>query len=511
MSASRERKKRQEYYANGGVDKKAVREAELKATQRKSTILYSVIGIVFVAVTALLLVYNSGILQRKAAAVTIDDTNYTADDVAFYYYESYLNLYNTVVSQYGSYGPNMIGLDSSASLKDQKAFGSTSEDAQTWDEYFKEQAVETMRFVVAAKAAAEADGYAMNEEDEEYIAERIDEMKTLAKTNGMSYGSYLSYAYGSLMTKGCFEENLEDYTLATSYASAYTDSLTYTEDEVRAVYEANPNSYDSVSYIRVQIDATPDYDDAGQAIEYTEEETAQGWEDTKAAGQALLDAYNAGEDLEAAAEAYDFAEYYTNDNALYAETAYVQWCFEDGRQAGDVTLIEDEASGRCHLVVFRDRFLDEQKTVDVRHILITADSIVNDDGSEATNEQIKAKAEEIYAMWDGTEENFIDLAQEYSQDTNAALGGIYEAVTEGYMVDTYNDWIFDESRKAGDSGLVETAYGWHIMYFIGDNNPIWYVNAENTLVNSDYNTWRAELLETVGDATTHEKGMNYVG
>ena len=511
MSASRERKKRQEYFANGGVDKKAAKAAEAKAAQRKSTILYGTIALVFVVITALLLVYNSGMLQRKAAAVTVDNTTFTADDAAFYYYESYLNVYNTVVSQYGSYGPTLIGLDPNVSFKDQKVYGSTAEDAQSWDEYFKDQAAETMRFVVAAKAAAAKDGYTMTADDEVYVAERIDEMKDMAKANGVSYNKYLSYAYGNLMTKNCFEENLADYALATSYASAYTESLEFTEDEVKAVYEANTNAYDSVSYIRVQIDATPDYDEDNKAIEYTEEEQKQGFKDSQAAGKALLEVYNNGGDLEAACKEYDFVNYYTNDNVLFSDTDYVAWAFEAGRKEGDVKLFEDEATGRCNLLVFRDRYLDETKTVDVRHILLTVDSVNNADGSEPTNEQIKAKAEEIYAMWDGTEEHFAALAREYSQDANASLGGIYEAVTEGYMVDTYNDWIFDDQRKSGDSGLLETSYGWHIMYFIGDNDPIWYVNAEDTLVTGEYNTWRLELVDGVGEATIHEKGMNYVG
>ncbi len=511
MSASRERKKRQEYFANGGVDKKAAKAAEAKAAQRKSTILYSTIAVIFVVITALLLVFNSGILQRGADAVTVDGTTYSADDAAFYYYESYLNVYNTVVSQYGNYGPTMIGLDPNVSLKDQPAYGSTAENAQTWDEYFKDQAAETMRFVTAAKAKAAAEGYTMTEEDEVYIAERIDEMKELAKNNGASYNKYLQFIYGNLMTKKCFEKNLSDYTLATSYAGAYTDSLDFSKDDVQAVYEGNTNEYDNVSYIRVQIDATPDYDEDNKAIEYTDEENKEGFQESQAAGKALLEVYNNGGDLEEACKEYDFVDYYTNDSVLLSQTDYVLWAFEEGRKAGDVKLFEDETNGRCNLLVFRDRYRDDTKTVDVRHILVTSASVQTEDGSTATSEQIKAKADEIFAQWDGTEEGFAALARKYSQDTNAALGGIYEAVTEGYMIDTYNDWIFDESRKSGDTGFVETSYGWHIMYFIGDNDPSWYVEAENTLVTGAYNEWRKGLLEEVGEATINEKGMNYVG
>ena len=47
MSASRERKKRQEYLAGGGLDRKAAREAEQKAAERRSNLFYGAIAILF--------------------------------------------------------------------------------------------------------------------------------------------------------------------------------------------------------------------------------------------------------------------------------------------------------------------------------------------------------------------------------------------------------------------------------------------------------------------------------
>ena len=83
--------------------------------------------------------------QEYAYPVTIDGVRYTAEDMAFYYYEAYAGFYDELVSNFGTYGPSMVGLDTSTSLKSQNAFNSTEEDAQTWDEYFKEQAVESLR------------------------------------------------------------------------------------------------------------------------------------------------------------------------------------------------------------------------------------------------------------------------------------------------------------------------------------------------------------------------------
>ena len=56
---------------------------------------------------------------------------------------------------------------------------------------------------------------------------------------------------------------------------------------------------------------------------------------------------------------------------------------------------------------------------------------------------------------------------EYTQDPGSqSTGGLYTNVTLGQMVEPFEKWCFDESRKPGDSGLVKTDYGYHIMYFV---------------------------------------------
>lgn len=511
MSASRERKKRQEFLASGGVDRKAAQEAQRKSAERKSAILYSVIAVLFIAVTVALLIYNSGILQRKATAVTIGGTSYSAGDMSFYYYEAQLSLYNTVVSQFGSSGPSMIGLNPNLSFKEQKAFNSTEEDAQTWDEYFKEQAVETMRFVTAAKDAAKAEGYTMSQEDNDYVAERIQQMKNAAVAAGSSYGKYVATVYGELMTKDCYEANLKDYALATSYATHHSDSLVYTPEQVREVYNTAPSSYDSVAYRLVSVNGSPEEktDADGNAIEATEEEKTAAMDAAEETAKAILDAYNAGADLESEAKKYDNATYTKVDKGANGTLAYINWCFEEGRKAGDATMMNSDPSSTWYVVAFDRRYLDETKTVDVRHVLINKDNFPGEE--EVSDDQIRAKAEELLASWDGTEEGFAQLARDNSQDGNADQGGLYTAVYQGRMVETFNDWIFDSARKSGDSGIVKTDYGYHLMYYVADNQPQWYLNAESTLRTEDYNEWHDGLLETAGDAVIDEKGMDLVG
>lgn len=116
---------------------------------------------------------------------------------------------------------------------------------------------------------------------------------------------------------------------------------------------------------------------------------------------------------------------------------------------------------------------DSGDVVDVRHILIMPEGGTTDEDNNTTYsdeewEACRKKAQEIYDQWlsgNADEDSFSELAKANSQDSNASTGGLYEGVTEGYMVDTFNDWIFDETRVFGDSGLVKTQYGYHIMFF----------------------------------------------
>ena len=86
-----------------------------------------------------------------------------------------------------------------------------------------------------------------------------------------------------------------------------------------------------------------------------------------------------------------------------------------------------------------------------------------------------------------TEDSFSALAKEYTNDSNADKGGLYENVEKDTMVPAFNDWIYDESRKPGDTGIVETTYGQHVMYFVGDGKIAWKLTAENNLKSEQYN------------------------
>ena len=85
-----------------------------------------------------------------------------------------------------------------------------------------------------------------------------------------------------------------------------------------------------------------------------------------------------------------------------------------------------------------------------------------------------------------TEDAFAQLAKDNSADNNAKDGGLYENVYPGQMVNSFGNWCFDSSRKSGDVAMVQTDYGYHIMYFVKQTNmPAWKYTAQQAMASSD--------------------------
>lgn len=145
--------------------------------------------------------------------------------------------------------------------------------------------------------------------------------------------------------------------------------------------------------------------------------------------------------------------------------------------------------------------------VDVRHILLQPESAAGD--GTHTNEEWAACEKSAQAILDGWkkdgkgESGFAELANEHSVDAGSNTnGGLYENVYPGQMVEEFDAWCFDESRVPGDSGLVKTDFGYHIMYFVG-SRPQWKVCAQSDWVNEKINA----MLEDV--AARHPMEVEY--
>ena len=518
MSASREKKLRQELAASGTPDPKKVRQAEEEAQQRRSNRLYGLIAAAFILVAAVVLIWNSNVFQRSATALTVGGEKYSASQVDYFYHSLYNNLRN---SQYASY----MSLGSASNLStaqltdtDKMVLGVSSD--MTWDEYLKTAAIENIKQVTVLSKAAKEAGFAFTDEMQDDVDATIDQLKETAKANGMSLSSYVKALLGKNMTVSTLKSLLKTNTLAYHYDEAHEEGLTYTDDELQAAYDENRNNYDVVEYEVIYFtgSAPSTTDSEGKTVAPTEEESAAAKQAAKDNAEEALRRYQAGESLEAIAESMDNGTYSHPTAAVYNSSVLGEWVFNADRQDGDTAILESDPNQ--YLAVFHGRTRNEYNTVAVRHILFLADTSSLDSTSSTYDHDValikdtaKANAEDALAEWqagEATEESFAALAVKLSEDGGSrANGGLYEEVFHNEMVDTFNNWIFDESRQPGDTGIIETSYGYHVMYFVGQNDPYWKVQVRNNLRSADQSAWLDGLLEAV---TAEEgSGMKYVG
>ena len=526
MSESNE-KQINELETNETVNSKAIREEEQRKAEKRSKVMYTAIAVAFVVVAAIALIwrFTSTAGEKDLPAVTIDGQEYTAAEVNFYYQ----NFYSNFISE-NYYFLSYLGFDMSTGLKDQTINEDTAamigvEAGITWHDYILGETLKQMASMQDLLADAEAAGYTYPDSVDEIVKANMLSLQSTAAASNMNAEDYLKAMFGSTMSLEVYEAQLLNAVKYETYANDTFESFTYSAADLQAAYEANPIAYDKADYEYVLISGTPEAkkDADGNTIEATEEETAAAKEAAKKAADEMLAALNAGANLETLAEGNEKASYFNASADVYYGTSVDEWVFDDARKAGDTTVIE--IGSNYYVTLFHDRYLDKTNTIDVRHILLQPESgtlTAEDEGYEAEHEQLladcMAKAEDLLNQWksgEATEESFAALANENSTDGGSNTnGGLYTGVEPGAMVPEFNDWCFDSTRNTGDTGIVYGTNGnyegYHIMYFVGDNRPVWELNAENTLRNEDTTTW----LSAFGADAVIEKleaGMELVG
>ena len=64
------------------------------------------------------------------------------------------------------------------------------------------------------------------------------------------------------------------------------------------------------------------------------------------------------------------------------------------------------------------------------------------------------------------------------------------------MLPGFDDWLFS-AQTVGEIGLVETIYGWHIIYYGGTTEPKWIFEAREAITTEKTAEWFNGLNYTV--------------
>ena len=456
-----------------------------------------------IVVTTVLSNPVKNVLYKNNVAVTVGDHEVSSVELNYFF----IDTVNDYINQFGEYASYL--LDTTTPMNKQVIDKETGE---TLADSLLKAAESTLKRTYALYDLAMEKGFKLDEEDEKTIDTLVTNMEFYAMYYG--YGdvkSYLQGIYGNGSEVESYKEYQRINLIADRYYAEYADTLDYNDEQIRE-YEAGKDgegenakdrfhNFSSVTYSYYYVPYTkwtPEKDDKGNKIEYTADQLKEAREKAKAAAEAL--AAGKFEDLAAFDKAIGEMEINKNEKTKPTASRFEdqlvpqvshndvrEWLISKDLKDGDMTVIEnstgegDKKEVKGYYVV-RFGSLDENRfnLKDVRHILIkfeggkynstTGQTTYTDAEKKAALE----KAEKIYNDWvksGASEEDFKDLVEEHSGDTASVEdGGLYENVYPGQMVEKFEDFCYDENRKAGDHGIVESTYGYHIMFFVGDSD-----------------------------------------
>ena len=552
MSASDKKKLRKEQNAANMTErqKKANKEAkQLKAYTFTFIVLMVLVVAIFLGIT--LRTPVTGLINRATTAIVVDDHKLTTVELN-YFYKDYIQSFADQYSDYGTYAYTYLqlytGLDVSKPLNEQTYNNETGE---TWADYFVTAAKDNAKWAYGLYNKAMAEGFQLTDTEQSNLDLMESNLETVATYYGYSNAAaYLRGVYGPGATVKSYLEYSRINSIANSYANEYYTGLEFKDADYRD-YEKDKmvdyNSY-SFSYYYCSVNdfltfnggGTVEKDEDGnETTTYTDEQKETARKDAEAAANALavadnntLDKLNAaikGLDLHKDKSESDLATVAATENKLILSGSiqnadFKKWITEDGRKAGDITTIEiksgegeDATVSGYYVLLFQELNKNEQPLANVQHILVkfvggttdssTGETTYTEDEKKETKEKAEAILDEFLKGEKQDSEAFGKLASSKSEDTgSASTGGLIEDIyRDSNYVQSFKDWALDD-RKVGDTGIIESEYGYHVMFYKEDDEFTYrdYM-IDIDLTNERYQEWETAIMDAV---TVTDKNLN---
>ncbi len=535
MSASSKKKLRKEAQAAMLTEKQKKEQAEAKKLKAITISFVAVMLAVVLTATGILSVRginNSGIIDKNTIAAVIGQHELNSIEMNYYFVDHVRNMYHQWETDYGdstSMYLSMMGLDLNKPLNEQK---STIDENQTWADFFLDGAMKKAKDDYAMYDKAMADPNFELPASDKAALETNEQMLDLYATYGgfKSANKYLQAIYGHGANVESYNKYSEVTAVASAYYNAYKESLTYNDAAIREHEKDKFDNYSSFSYAVYAVNVS-DYLTGGTKNEdgnttYTDAEKEAAQKKAEEIANQLQAAAGLDE-LDQAIAALEINKDKTvsstkNDLIKYTElsASYKTWLADKEREAGDITVIPNESTTKdadgnetktvngYYVLAFRERNDNLRPLANVRHNLVkfeggTTDASGNKTYSDTEKATAKAEAEKLLQAWkDGnaTEETFIEMVKNNTDDTGSKeTGGLFEDLhPDSPYVESFLAWSLDTARKTGDTGIIVSDYGYHIMYYVGDDTLTYrdYMISED-LRAADVEKWCNGIVEPV--------------
>ena len=491
---------------------------------------------------------NSGMLLRGKVAFNVGEEDVSLAEYSYYYNSNYQEQYGYSAQFDQYYGAGMgamyTGFDC-GKTPDAQAYSGKIEGIEnpTWADYFSYNAKRQIQYAKAAKLYAAEKGIELSEKDYAEIESTIESIEAQAKSGQQPYSlaAYLRLLYGKAMNPSAMRDIITQQLLVQKVSEVTMDGYKaeYTDEVVLKEYNKDLTVYGVVSLRSYVVNA--------EKVEDKEKETSAVTKETMAAAKQKAESFaskvNSDESFKAVA--YEFEklaknekaeDMKTNDSltllkdqsygASSADEKFNKWAFDKNTAVGSTYIVENADTGyTVYMMSEPVHTAPDATTYDVRHILISfpkaeegkeeekKDDVevelldasaydvtvdIDVDLEKTGDKETYKKAQDIlkeYLDGDKTENAFAELAKKYSEDGNAEQGGIYTDVPKDKMVDEFENWSLAKDRKYGDVGIVESSYGYHIMYHVGAETTTWKDVIKTDLATEKYNDFAEKIIK----------------
>lgn len=518
------------------------KEAKKKSSPgRDKAVRIAVKAVVIVLAAAIVLTGLAKVLtnvfyipQKILTVATYDGQKLSAAEFNYYYLYQYNSLYQTAQyydQQYGQgYGSYFTGgFDYTKSPAEQEYTGQDApEGVKTFADYFAATTPATaFNFEKAYKLAlsdeAKEAGFTYSEENlKSEVEQTITQIETSAKQADFSVNQYIAkYAGGEGMTEKTYKAQIEKDYIAREYLNwlRTSSAANLSDKEVKAYYEEHKDTYDKATARLYGFSyAKPAEDAENAAPAYSKAEA-------KKLANEFLSKITDSNSFVSLAHTYapdEQKEQYEDSSATLLKNQskeaisggaakLADWMFDSSRKAGDKAVINDSESEMFYVAFIVTPAAPDKSYsgVSVRHILVEA-ATTDEDGEKLKQEQIdknfaeaKKEANAILAEYkkgDKTDDSFAALATEKTDDPGSKeTGGLYSGInSDSSFVEPFLTWAMD-SHKVGDTGIVKTSYGYHVMYYVGaeDKTEKWVTDIKAAVSEEKYSTFSEETYAEI--------------
>ncbi len=326
------------------------REAAAKKAKKKS-ILTTVATIAILACLVALIITVPVLKHKKKYKEYFRINNESVSQMEFNFHKTNLINSNATILAY-------MGISDLASLYTTVY---DEETGATWNDFFEERTVVSIKENMALIADAKAKNVSLDITDD--YKEFMEQTQAAADAAGVDTDAYLSSTYGA--TEKDLKKIIEDNLLALAYSEYLAVEMAASDEEAQAEYDANKGDYDSVDYRVLEFPVVTE-----EAA--SEEDVKAAIADTKAKAQEMLDKVKAGEDFETLCATYaeeddrtDYADETTDKSLVTGATylssyqPYSDWLFEDARTEGETYLYSTEDDLNHYALQYVKRYMGD--------------------------------------------------------------------------------------------------------------------------------------------------------